>query len=211
MPSQNRNLSTSALFSRARTSVVTMGAMAACFAFSAAGCTRHRMVALPPVTEAPQPTQPVMIPPVETNKPADTAPPATQAQTQPPATQPQTALQTPPATTTPPVDAPPKTDAPKKATVEPPKPPAPQISPQMSPDDEAELQKQTSQFTGDAEKNLHHADGRDLNANQRDMVEKIHGFLDQVHEARKTSDWTRARNLSQKAFLLSVELANSLP
>ncbi|HEV2299587.1 MAG TPA: hypothetical protein VGR72_13860 [Candidatus Acidoferrales bacterium] len=196
--------------SRALTSVVTMGAVAGCLAFSAAGCARHRTAALPPVTEAPQPTQSVTIPPVETTKPADAAPPASQTQTQPPAPQPQTAQQTPPATTAPPVDAPPKTDAPKKITVEPPKPPAPQISQQLSPGDEAELQKQTNQYIGDAEKNLHRADGRDLNANQRDMVEKINGFLNQVHEAMKTSDWTRARNLSQKAFLLSVELANSL-
>ena len=81
----------------------------------------------------------------------------------------------------------------------------------MSPGDEAELQKQTNQYVADAEKNLHRADGRDLNVIQRDMVEKIHGFLGQARDAMKTPDWTRARNLSQKAFLLSVELANSLP
>ncbi|HKW88950.1 MAG TPA: hypothetical protein VJN21_09355 [Candidatus Acidoferrales bacterium] len=153
-----------------------------------------------------------MIPPVATTKPGETAPPATQNQTQPPTTQTQsqTAQQTPPATATPPVDAPPKVDAPKKENAEPAKAAAPQISPQLSPSDQAELQKQTNQFVGDAEKNLHRADGRDLNANQRDMVEKIHGFLDQVHDAMNTSDWPRARNLSQKAYLLSIELANSL-
>jgi|SRR5690348_11056848 len=214
MPSQSPSHSTSALLPRSHASAATMGAMAACLALSVAGCSRHRTVSLPPVTEAPQPAQPVIIPPVDTTKPAATAPPATQPQTQiQPATtqtQPQTPAQVPPATTTPPADAPPKADVPKKDSVEPPKPPAPQISPQLSPGDVAELQKQTNQFAGDAQKNLHRADGRDLNATQRDMVEKIHGFLNQVNEAMKAADWPRARNLSQKAYLLSVELANSL-
>lgn len=191
-----------------RRSTFATRVVAAGLALLSAGCVRHRTVALPPITQAPQPTQSATIPPLETTKPADTSPPV--VTTQPPVTQ--TSPDTPPVTTTPPVDAPPKPDAaPKKPAAEPPRPPAPQITPQLSPSDEAVLQKQTNQYISDAEKNLHRSDGRDLNANQRDMVEKIHGFLGQAREATKTPDWTRARNLSQKAFLLSVELSNSLP
>jgi len=35
-------------------------------------------------------------------------------------------------------------------------------------------------------------------------------FLDQAHDAMKEADLARAQNLSQKAYLLSVELVNSL-
>jgi outer membrane biosynthesis protein TonB len=207
MPSPEIIRSTNALLVASRTSSFTLRVMVFGMALLSAGCVRHRTVALPPTTQAPQPTQPATIPPVEITKPAEAPPPATTTQ---PVTQ--TPPQTPPATTTPPADAPPKPDVvPKKPAPEPSRPPAPQISPQMSPGDEAELQKQTNQYVADAEKNLHHADGRDLNVIQRDMVEKIHGFLGQARDAMKTPDWTRARNLSQKAFLLSVELANSLP
>lgn len=214
MPSHDPILPRGVPVGCARASILMMGGAVASLVFSASGCARHRTVALPPVTAAPQPTQPATIPPVETTKPAEVTPPA--SSTRPPASQTQPTTQPPsrpstqPATTTQPPDAPAKADAPKRPSTEPSRPPAPQISPQLSPGDVAELQKQTTQFVGDAEKNLHHADGRDLNANQRDMVEKIHGFLNQAQEAINTSDWTRARNLSQKAYLLSVELANSL-
>src|SRR5579864_5070812 len=207
MPSQETIRSTSILAVHARTSAVALSVVAAGIAFLPAGCLRHRTVVLPPITQAPQPAQQATIPAVEITKPADAPPPGGTAQ--PPVTE--TPPPIPPATTTPRADAPPKPEVvPKKPAAEPPRPPAPQITPQMSPGDEADLQKQTNQYVADAEKNLHRADGRDLNAIQRDMVEKIHGFLGQARDAIKTPDWTRARNLAQKAYLLSVELANSL-
>lgn len=42
------------------------------------------------------------------------------------------------------------------------------------------------------------------------MVDKIRGFLEQAQDAIRTSDWSRAKNLSQKAYLLSIELVKTL-
>lgn len=208
MPSRFSARSPLRLPQQPRSSLLRLSLLGAVLAFTSAGCAHHHTVALPPVTEAPQPAQPATIPPLQSSKPTETTPPPETA-TQPPATQ--TQPQTPPATTTPPADAPAKVDvAPKKPTPEPPRPPAPQISQQISPTAQAALESQTNQYVADADKNLHLADGHDLNANQRDMVEKIRGFLGQARDAIKSSDWTRAKNLAQKAYLVSVELANSL-
>jgi hypothetical protein len=208
MPSQISTRSQHGLTSQPRSSLCRLGLLGTLVAFFSAGCAHHRNVVLPPVTEAPQPTQPTTIPPVAPSKPTESTPPPT-TPAQPPETKAQS--QTPPTTTAPPADAPPKVEvAPKKPAAEPPRPPAPQISPQISPSDQAALQNQTNRYLADADKNLHLADGRDLNANQRDMAEKIRGFLGQARDAIKTSDWPRAKNLAQKAYLLSVELANSL-
>jgi outer membrane biosynthesis protein TonB len=88
--------------------------------------------------------------------------------------------------------------------------PAPQISPQLSPGDQASLQRKTSDDVGVAQKNLQQSSGRVLSAAQHDLVEKIQSFLAQSGEASKAGDWARAQNLSQKARLLSVELVDSL-
>ena len=92
----------------------------------------------------------------------------------------------------------------------PPKPAPPQISPQLSPQEQAEDERKANQNIDEAEKNLRRAYGRELTAAQHDLVEKIRNFVTQSREAIRNSDWVRARNLSQKAYLLSVELANSL-
>ncbi len=61
-----------------------------------------------------------------------------------------------------------------------------------------------------AEKNLQAAAGKQLNAAQKDLVEKINGFLGQAHEAIVAGDWVRAKNLAEKARVLSDELVKSL-
>ena len=96
------------------------------------------------------------------------------------------------------------------AAPETPRPAAPQISPQMSSSDQAQLTKQTQQYIGNAQQNLHRADGRQLNPTQRDMVDKIRGFLSQAQDAIGTSDWSRAKDLSKKAYLLSLDLVKTL-
>ncbi len=88
--------------------------------------------------------------------------------------------------------------------------PAPQISPQLSPGDQASLQHKTEDDIGVAQKNLQQSSGRVLSAAQHDLVAKIQSFLSQSTEASKAGDWARAQNLSQKARLLSVELVDSL-
>ena len=80
----------------------------------------------------------------------------------------------------------------------------------MSQSDQVELTKQTQNYVATAQQNLHRADGRELNTSQHDMADKIRGFLDQAQDAIRTSDWSRAKNLSQKAYLLSIELVKTL-
>ena len=52
--------------------------------------------------------------------------------------------------------------------------------------------------------------GKQLNAVQNDLLEKVRGFLGQAREAARAGDWQRALNLAEKAQVLSVELVNSL-
>jgi len=89
-------------------------------------------------------------------------------------------------------------------------PAAPQISPQLSAGDQASYQRRTTDDISTAEANLQRAGGRQLNAAQQDLVEKIRSFLGQSRDAGKGGDWVRAQNLSQKARLLSAELIASL-
>lgn len=42
------------------------------------------------------------------------------------------------------------------------------------------------------------------------MVDKIRGFLDQAQQAIQGSDWESAKNFSQKAYLLSLDLLKTL-
>jgi hypothetical protein len=90
------------------------------------------------------------------------------------------------------------------------RPAAPQISPQLSAGDQASYQRKTAEDISTAEANLQRASGRQLNAAQQDLVEKIRSFLGQSRDAGKGGDWVRAQNLSQKARLLSAELIASL-
>jgi hypothetical protein len=91
----------------------------------------------------------------------------------------------------------------------PPRPAPPQISPQLSSADLARAQRETSSDIRTAETNLQAANGKRLNAAQKDLVEKIRDFLNQAHEAMLADDWIRAQNLSQKARVLSLELVKS--
>jgi hypothetical protein len=91
-----------------------------------------------------------------------------------------------------------------------PKPAPPEISPQLSPKElEAAKNNTTSDITT-AEKKLQLAKGKQLKDAQKDLVEKINGFLSQAHEAILANDWVRAHNLAEKARILSEELAKSL-
>jgi hypothetical protein len=106
------------------------------------------------------------------------------------------------------VDPPKSRPAPSEPVA--PKPDAPQIAPQLTPAEQAAAEKQAKKDIDTAENNLQVAYGKQLNATQHDLVEKIRGFLGQSREALRTEDWTRAQSLAQKARVLSVELVNSL-
>jgi hypothetical protein len=80
----------------------------------------------------------------------------------------------------------------------------------MSPQQQADAERLTTDEVRTAEKNLQLAGGKQLNASQNDLAEKIRGFLGQAHEAIRTNDWLRAQTLAQKAAILSNELLKSL-
>jgi hypothetical protein len=175
--------------------------VACALALGLTGCN-HKVQAAAPVASAPAPTPkqpPAATPAPDLPKQTDT-PPATDSL---------------PVTTTPP-PAPPRKPAPKKPSEttaepaeQPTRPPAPQISPQLSADDQASYERKTTEDISEAEKNLVQAAGKQLNAAQQDLEEKIRSFLGQSRDASKIGDWARALNLAQKARLLSVELVNS--
>ena len=85
----------------------------------------------------------------------------------------------------------------------------PVISPQISAGDQAAYERRINENINTAERNLQQASAHQFNATQKDMAEKIRGFMDQAQEAMQASDWTRAQNLAQKAQVLSGELVNS--
>jgi len=89
-------------------------------------------------------------------------------------------------------------------------PPAPQISPQLSPEEQANYQRKTKEDLDVAERNLQQANGRKTSAAQDDLKEKIRRFIEQSRDATKAGDLARAQNLAQKARLLSIELVESL-
>lgn len=172
--------------------------VAASLSIFCAGCAPHKVHAGAPVTVPSVPPSP--IPTRDTSKsPASIPAPATPAPSNPASTGSSPNLNSAPGNPKKPVTA-----APPPSESE--RPAAPQISPQISASDQSQLQRQANQYVATATENLHRADNRDLNATQKDMVDKIRGFLNQAQQAIQTSDWERAKNLSQKAYLLSLDL-----
>jgi hypothetical protein len=91
-----------------------------------------------------------------------------------------------------------------------PMPEAPMIAPQLSPEQTAAAQQQTSASVSVAERNIAASQGRSLNAMQSDLASKVRSFLAEAREATHVGDWTRASNAAKKAEVLSQELAGSL-
>jgi outer membrane biosynthesis protein TonB len=187
----------------------TAALLACAFTFSAVGCAHKSVHAAAPAAAAPEPAE---ARPMNTAPDTDASPPA-EAVATPPAVP--TSVAPPPAAVT---IQPPKPAAPHRPaedqpadteSEQPAHPPAPQISPQLSPGDQATYQRKTVDDTATAEKNLQETSGKLLNAAQQDLVGKIRSFLSQSRDASKDGDWARAQNLAQKARLLSNELINS--
>jgi hypothetical protein len=171
-------------------------------AFAASGCgPKHVVRAAPPSVSTPPPEQtgpmpqPTMPPPVE---------PQTEEELPPEAPLPATAPL--PAKRPAPRPRPPQAETTDQA---PPKPAPPQISPQLSAKDLATAKSNTTSNMIIADKNVQLLNGRQLNAAQKDLVEKINGFLGQAREAIAADDWVRAQNLAEKAQVLSGELVKS--
>ena len=184
-------------------------------ALVACGCGPKKVQAAAPVAAAPVAREPdskpltIIAPDTDATPPTETVPPPNPATTAvaqlpvEPAHKPGPPPRKQPAETA--SDAQPEPEQPTRTAAA-----APQISPQLSPGDQASLQRKTTEDVGVAQKNLQQSSGRMLNAAQHDLVEKIQSFLAQSGEAGKAGDWARAQNLSQKARLLSVELVESL-
>jgi len=87
---------------------------------------------------------------------------------------------------------------------------APQIVPDLTPQQSSSLQRETNESLSIAEHNLAATTGKSLNAIQTDLASKVRSFISDAREAGNAGDWTRARELAKKAQVLSEELANSL-
>ena len=178
--------------------------------FAAGGCAKKTVhaaapVAAPVAAEAERPMN--IAPDTDASPPPETvaAPPTLPAPVTPPPAPVTIPASKPAAPRRPAGDQPPAESQSEPATHA----PAPQISPQLSPTDQASYQHKTEEDTSVAEKNLQETSGKQLNAAQQDLVGKISSFLSQSREASKDGDWARAQNLAQKARLLSIELINS--
>jgi hypothetical protein len=186
---------------------LTLALVACGLSLATGGCAQKSVHAAPPASTAPVPVEAAR--PMNTAPDTDAAPPV-ETVTAPPAV-PTTSTPPPVAIASAKPAAPRKPAGPPAAEPETPAhPPAPQIAPQLSPSDQASYERKTSDDTSVAEKNLQETSGKQLNAAQQDLVEKISSFLAQSREASRGGDWAQAQNLAQKARLLSAELVDSL-
>jgi|ERR1035438_1452826 hypothetical protein len=90
------------------------------------------------------------------------------------------------------------------------RPEPPQIAPQLTAEETAAAQQQTSLSLSVAERNVAASEGRPLNATQSDLASKIRSFVAEARDAAHVGDWTRASSAAKKAQVLSEELARSL-
>lgn len=80
------------------------------------------------------------------------------------------------------------------------------ISPSVT-EQQASSQKQSSgELLAGTDANLQKISGRQLNANQQDMVKQIQQFVEQAKAAGDAGDLEREHNFALKAHLLSEEL-----
>lgn len=86
----------------------------------------------------------------------------------------------------------------------------PAIAPQITAEESEVAQRQTRQSLYIADRNLTQTRGHSLSPIQADLVEKIQSFAREARAASREGDWIRARNLAEKAQILSQELVRSL-
>jgi hypothetical protein len=165
-----------------------------------AGCAnKHIVRAAPPSVSSPPPDVSAPMPPPE-------APPPVATSEEP---APEVPSPAPPPAPAKRPSAPRRPAPTETADPTPAKPAPPQISPQLSARDLEATKKNTTTNITSAEQNLQVTNGKQLSAAQKDLTEKIKGFLSQAHEAIMADDWVRAQNLAEKARVLSAELVKS--
>jgi hypothetical protein len=181
----------------------------------ATGCNDNKVHAAAPVGSPPQPAIAEVERPMNVAPDTSALPPGEQPATPPPVSTGSTTAASPPVVTLPkPKPAPPKPSTSQSTTEtaneESSRPVAPQITPELSASDQEILKRRTDDDTNVAQQNLHQTDGKQLSAAQKDLVEKISGFLSESRDAGKAGDWARAQSLAQKARSLSAELVGTL-
>ena len=184
---------------------------AAGLALTAGGCAQNNVRAAAPAAAPQVPSLSETERPMNTAPDTDAAPPMENTATAPPVVVASASptISIPAAKPIPALRKPAEQPVTEAATEPPARAPAPQISPQLSPGDQASYERKTSEDLAVAEKNLQSANGKQLNAAQRDMADKIRSFLADARDASKSADWARAQNLALKARLISAELVNS--
>lgn len=107
--------------------------------------------------------------------------------------------------------------APTGQAAEPPCPPSKTIvrhggtsepSIQLAGDQPPKQRDDTNQMLNSTDANLKKLEGRQLSANQQDMVGQVRQFMQQSRTAMEAGDFARSRTLAWKAQLLSEELVN---
>ena len=165
------------------------------------GCHHQKVHAAAPPPAVPPPTlEPPSPAPMPTTAPPDPAP---VVRVEPQSTEPAPEMPAP----KPPAPKPRANSTPPPEPA--PRPAPPQLRPSITPAQAAEFKRKTGEAVGETEKNLQGTNGRELKQEQRDLVEKIRGFLAQAREAGDAEDWSRALNLAEKARLLSRELVGT--
>jgi hypothetical protein len=86
----------------------------------------------------------------------------------------------------------------------------PTIAPEVTTEEMIAAKTETQHDLDLAERNLTMVQGKSLNASQQDLASKIRGFADNAREAMRAGDWTKAKNFSKKAEVLSEQLVASL-
>ena len=180
-----------------------LGPLCAAILLGMAGCAnKHIVRAAPPSVSEPPPQETTPMPVPEAPPPVDTT---TTVEPAPEVPTPEL----PPSPAKKPVAPKPRPAPAETVETTPPKPAPPQIAPALSPGDLQRAKDNTTTNITAAEQNLQVANGKQLSPAQKDLVEKISGFLSQAHEAIRADDWVRAQNLAEKARLLSAELVKS--
>ena len=85
-------------------------------------------------------------------------------------------------------------------------PAAPVLSPELSPGEQSAAQQQAQESLRVAQQHLAAMVGRKLSTTQAELLERVRSFIAQASEALRGGDVLRARNLAQKAELLSFDL-----
>jgi hypothetical protein len=85
----------------------------------------------------------------------------------------------------------------------------PILLPELTPEQANAAKAETQRSLDAAESTLAQAQGKQMNATQRDVASKVRGFMDSAREAMRNGDWARAKNQARKAEVLAQQLAEN--